>query len=193
MAPEKNDPRLDADAAGRARDDRGRPRRFRPSQVTILVTVGALGLNLAALAIVLTSVTSTGEQVLGHLAEGRTEAPVESAVSPVPSDGGRVNELMAIAEQLEQAGEIESARQVRAAAQRILIAKSEEDGAFEFARRLYDSGHTREARRALYRILARSDQPGTHWGELGARARFLIGSTLAREADGIEIERGGDR
>ena len=193
MAPENNEPRTDTDPAAKAGTDRGRTRRFRPSQITILVTVGALGLNLAALAIVLTSVTTTGEQVLGHLTDVRPEAVAEVSPPAVPSDNGRVDRLMAIAEQLEQNGESENARRVRAAAQRILVTKSEEDGAFDFARRLHDSGHTREARRALYRILARSDQPGTHWGELGTRSRFLIGSTLAMEADAIEIEREGER
>jgi hypothetical protein len=167
---------------------RTRPRRFRPSQVTILVTVGALGLNLAALAIVVSSVATTREEVVQHLTTSRPEPVEKPAPAPLPTEGGRVDELLAIADQLEQTGEVESARQVRAAARRLLVARSEENGAFDYAVRLLESGHPREARRALYRVLARADQPGTRWGELSARARFLIGETLAREADGRQME-----
>ncbi len=194
MAPETADKTADAPNAENpgSADGQGPRRRFRPSQLTILVTIAALGLNIGALAIVITSVSSTRDQVVRHLTENRAEAVVEEPAS-LPTHGGSVDDLLAIADDLEQLGQLESARHIRASAQRLLVAQTEEDGAFDFAIRLLESGHPREARRALYRILARADQPGTRWGELATQARFLIGKSLSMEADGREIEQGGIR
>jgi len=195
MAPETPEETVEAPEGQAApKDDAGRRRRFRPSQLTILVTVAALGFNIAALAIVVKSVNNTRDQMFLTLAETRAEA--RAAVEepePPPEYGGGVDELLALADELEQLGQVEGARTLRANAHRQLVARSEEDGAFDYAIRLLESGHAREARRALYRIIARADQPGTRWGELAARARFLIGKSLSAEADQREIEQGGAR
>ena len=112
---------------------------------------------------------------------------------PKTVDDGHAAKLLDIANRLHEMGERESARRLRAAAQRLLMDKEGELGAFRLALDHLEEGRTREARRSFYQILACGDQPGTGWGALANRSRFLIGVTLSEQADHVEAEHGGDR
>jgi hypothetical protein len=175
-APEED---LDREAVRTAKQRR---RRIVWSPGVILVIAAAFGLNLAGLGIV-AWVVQDGQR--------RTAPAAAPATMPRPepepvTDTDRVEELLGVALRLERLGETESARRIRATAQALLLERNEEEGVYQLAVHLLDQGRPREARRMLYRILARADQPGTRWGELAVRARFLIGRTLAAEATRAE-------
>ncbi len=169
------------------------PRRVRLElSLPVVIAIGtALLLNVVGLIIVVATSSATRSRLEARIRDVSTQI-VKATPRPTSVDGDHAAKLLDISNRLHGMGEVESARRLRAAAQRLLMDKEGELGAFRLALDLLEEGRTREARRALYRILACGDQPGTGWGPLALRSRFLIGATLSEEADRIETEREGD-
>jgi hypothetical protein len=158
----------------------------------VIFAIGtALLLNVVGLVVILVTSSANRDSM-----EGRMRALAKQAAKPAPrlkaSGDDHAAKLLEIANELHAMGRVDSARRLRAAAQRLLMDKEGELGAFRLAVDLLEEGRTREARRAFYRILACGDQPGTGWGPLATRSRFLIGASLSEEADRIEDAPEGD-
>jgi hypothetical protein len=170
---------------------KGRRVRLELSGPVIFAIATALLLNVVGLIVVVVTSSGTRREMEGRIRELSAQI-ARTRPTPTSVDGDHATRLLDISNRLHEMGEVESARRLRAAAQRLLMDKEGEMGAFRLAVDLLEEGRTREARRAFYRILACGDQPGTGWGALALRSRFLIGVTLSEEADRIEAEREGD-